>query len=96
MPHYEFQCHGCRQSFLRVLEQAEYKEDSIACPYCGSRKVEQQVSPCHAVTAEESQTQSDDSRERVNSSANEEDDRARMLSDWEEEGGASGAEKGSR
>jgi 4-carboxymuconolactone decarboxylase len=36
----------------------------------------------------------DDSRERVNLSASEEDDRARVLSDWEAEGGASGSGKG--
>ena len=42
---------------------------------------------------EDSQTQSDDSRERINSSASEEDERARALSDWEGEGGASGAKK---
>src|SRR5438874_2880433 len=39
------------------------------------------------------QTQSDDSGQGTNSSASEEDDRARVLSDWEGEGGASGAEK---
>jgi hypothetical protein len=73
------------------------------CPHCGSRKVEQQVSPSYAVTSKKSQSsaqengippsQNEDSRERVNLSASEEDDRARVLSDWESEGGASRAEK---
>jgi len=37
--------------------------------------------------------QNEDPRETVNSSASEEDDRARVLSDWEGEGGASDTEK---
>ena len=53
----------------------------------------QQVSPCYALTSEEGLTHADDSRERVSSSASEEDDRARALSDWEGEGGYSGAGK---
>jgi|GEM_PF-198205 len=93
MPHCEFYCHGCKQPFLEVLEQAEYETGSITCPHCGSRRVEQQVSPFYAVTSEKGQTQSEDSGRGTNSSASEEDDRARVLSDWEGEGGASGAEK---
>lgn len=86
----EFFCHGCKQAFSKVLEQAEYEKGKIVCPHCDSRNVEQQASPFYA---KKSQSQNDDSRERINSSASEEDDRARVLSDWEGEGGASGTEK---
>ena len=91
MPHYEFLCHGCKKAFSKILEQAEYQEGSITCPHCGSRKLE--VSPLYTVTSKKSRSQNDDSRERVNLSASEEDDRARVLSDWEGEGGAPGAKK---
>jgi putative FmdB family regulatory protein len=92
MPLCEFFCHGCKRAFSKVLRQAKYEEGSIACPHCGSPKVEQQVSS-NAVNFKSSQSRNDASRETVNSSASEEDDRARVLSDWEGEGGASGAEK---
>jgi putative FmdB family regulatory protein len=83
MPLYEFLCHACQKLFSKVLTIAEHEKGSIACPSCGSRKLEQQVSPFCAATSDKSRSQSDDSRERVNLSAIEEDDRARVLSDWE-------------
>ena len=93
MPHHDVYCHACKKTFSKVLTLTEYEEGKIMCPHCGSRKVEQQVSPFYAVTSKKSRSQNDDSRERVNLSASEEDDRARVLSDWESEGGASRAEK---
>jgi putative FmdB family regulatory protein len=79
MPHYEFLCKTCMKTFSKVLTFTEYEESKIMCPHCGSHKVEQQESPF--------------SWDRVNLSASEEDDRARVLSDWESEGGAGGTEK---
>ena len=93
MPRYEFLCQDCKKPFSKILTLAECEKGKIVCPHCGSRKVEQQVSPVYAVTSQKSQSQNEDSQERVNLSASEEDDRARVLSDWEGEGGASGAEK---
>jgi putative FmdB family regulatory protein len=93
MPHCEFFCHDCKKAFSRTLDEVDYEKGKIACPHCGGRKVQQQVSPAYAVTSKKSQSQNNASRERVNLSASEEDDRARVLSDWEGEGGASGAEK---
>jgi len=46
-----------------------------------------------AVTSQERPSQSATSGEMVNSSASEEDDRARALSDWEGEGGSAGTGK---
>jgi len=93
MPQYEFLCQDCKKPFSKILTLTEYGKGKITCPRCGSRKVEQQTSPFYAVTSKKSHSQNDDSRERVNLSVSEEDDRARVLSDWEGEGGASGAEK---
>ena len=102
MPHYEFFCKACMKTFSKVLTFTEYEESKIMCPHCGSREVEQQVSP-FSVTSKKSQSsaqenaippsQNEDSWDRVNLSASEEDDRARVLSDWESEGGAGGTEK---
>ena len=93
MPRYEFLCQDCKKPFSKILTLAECEKGKIVCPYCGSRKGEQQVSPAYAATSKKNQSQNDDSRERVNLSASEQDDRARVLSDWEGEGGSSGAEK---
>jgi hypothetical protein len=60
------------KTFSKVLTFTEYEESKIMCPHCGSHKVEQQVSPF--------------SWDRVNLSASEEDDPARVLSGWESEG----------
>ena len=77
MPYHNFHCHACKKTFSRILI-AQHDKETIACPHCGSHKVEQQIAL---------------SWERVNLSASEEDDRARVLSDWESEGGAWRTEK---
>ena len=57
MPQYDFVCKDCKQAFSKALEQAEYEEGSTACFHCGSRKVEQQVSPLCGVTSKKSRSQ---------------------------------------
>jgi putative FmdB family regulatory protein len=94
MPQYDFVCQDCKKPFSKILTVAEYEKGRIVCPKCGSRKVEQQASPFYAVTSQEIPSQNRASRENVNLSASEEDDRARVLSDWEGEGGTSGTGKG--
>ena len=103
MPQHEFLflCQECKRPFSKILTVAEYEDGGIACPHCGSSKVEQPGSPFYSSQQSRSATQqnsippsqNDDSRERASSSATEEDDRARVLSNWEGEGGASGAER---
>jgi putative FmdB family regulatory protein len=88
MPQHDFVCKDCKKPFSKFLTVAEYEKGKIVCPECGSRKVEHQVTPPYTVTSNKRQNQNNNSRERVNSSASEEDDRARVLSDWEGEGGA--------
>ena len=55
MPHYEFFCKACMKTFSKVLTFTEYEESKIMCPHCGSREVEQQVSP-FSVTSKKSQS----------------------------------------
>ena len=101
MPEYDFVCKDCKKPFSKVLTLAEYEKGKFTCPRCGSPKVERHVSPSSPSLRSQSSaqqnaippSQNEDSLQRVNSSASEEDDRARVLSDWEGEGGASGAEK---
>jgi DNA-directed RNA polymerase subunit RPC12/RpoP len=94
MPHHEFLflCQDCKRQFSKVLTVAEHEEGSIACPHCGSSKVEQPGSPFYTSEKSRSSVQqnsippshNEDSRERASSSASEEDDRARVLSDGKE------------
>jgi putative FmdB family regulatory protein len=36
MPHYEFFCNACKQTFLKIETIAEHDTDKPACPHCGS------------------------------------------------------------
>jgi len=90
---YEFLCHTCATLFSKILTVNEYEVGGVVCTNCGSDDFEQRFSSLHAVTSRKNRTPNCASREKVNLSASEEDDRARALSDWEGEGGASGARK---
>jgi putative FmdB family regulatory protein len=54
MPQYEFLCKDCKKPFSKFLTIAAYEKEKIACPKCGSRNVEQQLSPFYAVTSKKS------------------------------------------
>jgi putative FmdB family regulatory protein len=54
MPQYDFVCQGCKKPFSTVLTLSQYEKGKIACPKCGSKKVEQQVSSFYAVTSKKS------------------------------------------
>jgi putative FmdB family regulatory protein len=54
MPDHDFYCHACKKTFSKLLTPTEYEEGKIMCPHCGSRKVEQPVSPSYAVTSQKS------------------------------------------
>jgi putative FmdB family regulatory protein len=51
MPHYEFFCHACKQTFSKVLTPDEYAEGSIGCPHCGSEEVERRVSAFYPISS---------------------------------------------
>ena len=54
MPHYEFYCHTCKKTFMRILTLADYEEGGVICPRCGSHKVEQRWSVFSAITSKKS------------------------------------------
>jgi putative FmdB family regulatory protein len=50
MPVYDYVCHDCNKPFKTVLTLKEHDEEKIACPYCGSKNVEQEAAAFFAVT----------------------------------------------
>jgi putative FmdB family regulatory protein len=54
MPSYEFLCKNCSKTFTVVLSLQEYEKGHVACPKCGSKKVEQKPAAFFAVTAKKS------------------------------------------
>ena len=54
MPQYEFLCKDCKKPFSKILTISACDKEKIVCPECGSRNVEQQLSPFYAVTSKKS------------------------------------------
>jgi putative FmdB family regulatory protein len=54
MPQYEFLCKDCKKPFSKVLTLSEYANNTVVCPKCGSRNIEQQLSSFYAVTSKKS------------------------------------------
>ena len=54
MPHYEFFCHACKKTFTKILALVEYEKERVACPHCGSRRVEQGCSAFSVITSKKS------------------------------------------
>ena len=54
MPNYEFLCKDCNTIFTKILTIARHDQERIACPHCGSKKVEQRWSSFSAVTSKKS------------------------------------------
>ena len=55
MPQYEFLCKDCKKPFTKLLAISSYYEkEKVICPECGSRNIEQQLSPFYAVTSKKS------------------------------------------
>ncbi len=54
MPNYEFLCRACKKTFSKILTIARHEKEKIACPHCGSHKVEQRWSAFSAVTSKKS------------------------------------------
>ncbi len=54
MPHYEFLCLTCQKKFDKVMHISDLDKGEVACPHCGSKQVEQQVSSFSAVTSRKS------------------------------------------
>ncbi len=43
MPIFEFECHQCGLEFEKLVRKAEAVAE-VACPACGSKKVEEKIS----------------------------------------------------
>lgn len=54
MPHYEYFCEACDQSFEVVLTLREHDHDPVRCPKCGTENVRQLISTFTAVTSKKS------------------------------------------
>ncbi len=54
MPHYEFLCHACKQTFSKILALVDYEEGEVVCPHCGSKDVEQVWSAFSVITSKKS------------------------------------------
>jgi DNA-directed RNA polymerase subunit RPC12/RpoP len=51
-PH-EYFCHACMRPFSKTLTPAEYAEDTIVCPHCGSEEVEERVPAFYTISSRE-------------------------------------------
>lgn len=54
MPVYQFACKECNKPFQLTRSIEEYEKKKVACPKCGSKKVEQRVAAFFAVTSKKS------------------------------------------
>ncbi len=54
MCQYVFLCQDCHKEFTQTLHIAELEKGGVACPHCGSKRVNQLISEFSAVTAKKS------------------------------------------
>jgi len=54
MSQYLFQCLECSREFTQALRISEREKAEVACPHCGSKRVEQLVAAFSAVTSKKS------------------------------------------
>lgn len=54
MSQYLFHCLECEKDFTQSLHMADRETARVACPFCGSKRVEQLVTAFSAVTARKS------------------------------------------
>ena len=54
MPYYDYYCKACKRSFSKILTIHEHDTESIRCPHCGGKNVEQKFSAFYAVTSKKS------------------------------------------
>ena len=54
MPVYDYLCKDCRKVFEKILTLAEYEKQTVTCPNCGGRNVEQELRAFYAVTSKKS------------------------------------------
>ena len=53
MPVYDYVCNDCHKTFEKILTLSEH-EQTVTCPHCGSKNVEQEAAEFFAVTSRKS------------------------------------------
>ena len=38
MSHYEFYCHACKKTFLKILTLVDYEEGGVVCPTAAAKR----------------------------------------------------------
>jgi putative FmdB family regulatory protein len=54
MPVYDYVCLDCHKTFEEVLTLKDHDNETVKCPKCGSKNVEQEATAFFAVTARKS------------------------------------------
>jgi len=54
MPVYEYLCKDCHKQFELVLTFTEHDQETVSCPKCGSKNIEQEPASFFAVTEKKS------------------------------------------
>jgi putative FmdB family regulatory protein len=54
MPIYEYVCKDCHEAFATILTLAAHDRESITCPKCGGKNVQQKFTTFFPVTSKKS------------------------------------------
>jgi putative FmdB family regulatory protein len=54
MPIYEYRCLECRRPFSLFLSYNEYGKTTVACPHCGSARVQRRIGRIRVARSDES------------------------------------------
>ena len=54
MPIYDYICKDCNKTFEKIITLTEHEKETVACPSCGSKNVEQEATTFFAVTSSKS------------------------------------------
>jgi putative FmdB family regulatory protein len=54
MPTYEYFCKDCQDSFEKTLSLVAHDRESVTCPKCSNKNVEQEFTTFYAVTSKKS------------------------------------------
>ena len=58
MPNYQYRCQDCNKRFEVFMTYGEYGTRSVACPHCGSQKVQRRIGRIRFARSEESRLES--------------------------------------
>lgn len=58
MPNYPYQCQDCEKRFLKFINYADYGKTPVACPQCGSARVQRRIGRVRMARSEDSRLES--------------------------------------